>query len=164
MNKEYNDINKNTINSNFTLDSNSLTYNYYAPQAVLFDKYYKVNAQNEIPEKAIKELAAQFLNNKHEYNIQVTVDYLTIEVEDSEHAQHLCHVIIKSLGYNIWSSPAAQPGTILYNEGVKPGQPITTGTPIPQEGYYVTCDGANDISSNVTINKSSWNDVIKKNN
>jgi len=148
MNKEYNDINKNNVSSN----TNSLTYNCYAPQAVLLDKYYKVNVQNKMPEKAVTELV-QLLNNKHEYNIQVTVDYLTIEVEDST-PQALCHVIIKSLS----SYLAAQQGTILCN-----GQPITTWTPVPREGYYVTCDGANDISSNITINKSSWNDIINKN-
>ena len=155
MNKEYNDIDRNNVSSNYTLDGTGLTCSYYAPQAVLLDKYYKVNVQNEMPKKAIKELA-QLLDNKHEYNIQVTVDYLTIEVEDGA-PQVLCHVIIKSLSYNNWSWPAAQ-----YNDCVKPGQPITTGTPIPREGYYVTCDGANDIGSNVTINKSSWNDVINK--
>lgn len=75
--------------------------------------------------------------------------------------QALCHVVIKSLGYSSWSYPS----TILYNDCVKPGQPIGTTGPIgPREGYYITCDGANDISSNTTINKSSyWDEFIKKN-
>lgn len=160
MNKEYSDIDRNTISSNFTLDGTGLTYNYYAPQAVLLDKYYRAphtKDKIEMPKNAQRDII-DILNNKHEYNIQVTVDYLTIEVEDGA-PQALCHVIIKSLS----SYPAAQLGTILYNESVKPGLSITTGTPIPQEGYYVTCDGANDISSNITINKSSWNDIRNKN-
>lgn len=157
MNKEYKDINKNTVSSNIT---NSFTY--YAPQAVLLDKYYKVNqkqARSEMPKKAQQDII-DILNNKHEYNIQVSVDYLTIEVEDGA-PQALCHVVIKSLGYNNWSWPQ----TILYQEGVKPGLPLeTTGTPVPREGYYVTCDGANDISSNVIINKSSyWDQFVMKN-
>lgn len=164
MNKEYSDINKSNINSNITTtDLNGFTCGYYAPQAVLLDKYYRaphIKDKAQMPKNAQRDII-DILNNKHEYNIQVTVDYLTIEVEDSApQAQHqaLCHVIIKSLGYSSWSYPS----TILYNDCVKPGQPIMTDTPIPREGYYITCDGANDISS--TVNKSSyWDEFVKKN-
>lgn len=141
MNKEYSDINKSNINSNIT---NGFTCGYYAPQAVLLDKYYRISEKNkapQVPKNAQRDII-DIINNKHEYNIQVTVDYLTIEVEDGA-PQALCHVIIKSLGYSSWSYPS----TISYNDCVKPGQPIeATGTPASREGYYVTCDGVNNIS------------------
>ena len=142
MNKEYNDIDRNSINSNYTLDSNGFTCSYYTPQSVLLDKYYRAPHTKDnvqIPKNAQRDII-DILNNKHEYNIQVTVDYLTIEIEDSaSQIQHqaLCHVVIKSLGYNYWSWPQ----TFSYNGYVKPGQPIYgTGTNPEPDVTRIICD------------------------
>ena len=151
INKDYVDTSTTGISSNI----NNWSYNYCVPQVTLLDKYYRAphtKDKVQMPKNAQRDII-DILNNKHEYNIQVTVDYLTIEVEDSAlqtQYQALCHVVIKSLGYNYYSMPVISYNTILP-------KPIEITCNTAQAGI-ATCDC--ETGSKFVVNSNT--DFIKQ--
>ena len=130
------------MNKEYDMSNVSNTINGYLVQqdTVVLDKYYHTE-EKQIPQNAQRDILT-ILNNG---TYKTEVSYLTIEVEGegAPQTQLICHVVIKTIGYNHWNWPS----TVLYNEYVQPG-PTTIEPLAPQEGFYVTCDGINDISSN----------------
>lgn len=152
INKDYVDNSTTGISSN--ISNWSYTYGGCYTGMTLLDKYYRVLEKNKAPQAQMPKNAQRdiidILNNKHEYNIQVTVDYLTIEIEDGA-PQAVCHVVIKEILYSYYSVP-----TISYDTTLPKPIEITCNT--AQTGVTYTCDCEKD--SKFVINSNT--DFIKR--
>ncbi len=134
------DLNKDCVSNSITGTSTSsisnwsyLSNGYYYTGMTLLDKYYKVSQKSarsgDLPVGAQRDIL-KLISNKKEVKLQFSIDYLTIDFEDSP-AIPVCHVVVKEVLYSCWSTPTI---TTYTNNP----QPIEITCNTAQTG--VTCD------------------------